>query len=200
MVNIPILLLAAGQSKRMGHPKALLPWGETSLIENRITEFSKTNSAIIVVLGADSEKIMPLIQKYKIDILVNNNWESGIASSISSGIKHIEKNYPTTHGVLIALMDQPFVSANHLQTMLKSMDSNAGKIIVSQSEKGWQGAPALFDKIYFSYLKELKGDLGAKSVIESFRNDTFILKSHDNLEDIDTEEHYKKMADINRLK
>ncbi len=85
MAKIPILLLAAGGSSRMGQPKQLLPWGNRTLIEHQILTLQKAGQPVNVVLGSNSDLVMPVIEKYPVNIFVNPNWESGMGSSISFG-------------------------------------------------------------------------------------------------------------------
>ena len=68
MANIPIILLAAGASSRMGQPKQLLPWGEQTLIEHQIHTLLKTGNPVNVVLGSNSKLVIPVIEKYPVNI------------------------------------------------------------------------------------------------------------------------------------
>ena len=94
MAEIPILLLAAGSSSRMGQPKQLLPWGDQTLIGHQIQKLIKTGHPVHVVIGSNSELILPVIEKFPANILINKDWELGMGSSISFGIKQIIQNFP----------------------------------------------------------------------------------------------------------
>ncbi|MGB5463543.1 MAG: NTP transferase domain-containing protein, partial [Aureibaculum sp.] len=87
MNNIQHLLLAAGASKRMGKPKQLLAWGKETLIEHQIHVLLATNNKVSVVLGAYSDKISEVIKKFPIEIYTNKDWENGMGTSISYGLK-----------------------------------------------------------------------------------------------------------------
>lgn len=191
MTEIPVLLLAAGSSSRMGQPKQLLPWGNTTLIEHQIITSIKTGLPVNVVLGSKSNLIIPVIEKYKVNIFINESWEKGMGSSISCGISHIKKKFPEAKGVLITLLDQPLVTASYLQMMYAAYRPGFKQILVSQSDSGWKGVPALFDKFYFKYLLKLNHDQGAKNIIYQFEEKVNILKFNDLMEDMDTPESYQ---------
>ena len=191
MTEIPVLLLAAGSSARMGQPKQLLPWGTSTLIEHQIITLINTGYPVNVVLGSNSNLIIPVIEKYKINKIINERWEKGMGSSISCGISHIKKNFPKAKGVLITLLDQPLVTASYLQMMFAAYKPGFQQIIVSQSDSGWKGVPVLFDKFYFKYLLKLNHDEGAKNIIYQFQQKVIILKFNDLIEDMDTPESYQ---------
>lgn len=193
MAEIPILLLAAGSSSRMGHPKQLLPWGKHTLIQHQIENLLKTGNPLAVVLGANADLIIPVIRKYKIEVFINPNWENGMGSSIAHGIKYLTEKFPGADGVLIALSDQPLVTTSHYRNLLNSFQPKLGQIIVSQSASGWTGVPALFDPCYFEELARLNGSHGARKIISQYPSKVTGIESGELLEDIDTPETYRKM-------
>lgn len=193
MTEIPVLLLAAGSSSRLGQPKQLLPWGKVTLIEHQIITLLNTGNPVNVVLGCHSDLIIPVLKNYKINIIINDRWEEGMGSSISSGIAQIERSFPDVSAVIISLIDQPFVSASHIKIITGNYIPDCNQIIVSQSDSGWIGVPALFDKTYFKHLIKLEKDEGAKKIIKRFEENVTILNCKDLLEDIDTTEAYNKL-------
>ena len=192
MAEIPILLLAAGSSSRMGQPKQLLPWGEQTLIEHQVQILMQTCEPVIVVLGAHADRILPVIQKYPVTVVVNDTWETGMASSIACGIKELEFRESGVAAVLVTLVDQPMIPIGHLEKMLNVFEEGHQQIIASRSCKGWLGVPALFDKCYFSELRNLQGEKGAKTLIMQYPNSVKSLEYNEIIEDIDTLESYQK--------
>ena len=174
MTKIPVLLLAAGSSSRMGRPKQLLPWGNATLIEHQIKTLANTGHPLCVVLGSNSELIIPVIEKYNIIIIINDRWEEGMGSSVSCGISHIIKSYPDADGVLIALSDQPLVTTEYITQIIRNFQSGAMQILVSKSGTGWKGVPALFDKFYFKELSELRGETGAKKIMNNYKENVIV--------------------------
>jgi molybdenum cofactor cytidylyltransferase len=193
MINIPIILLSAGGSSRMGQPKPLLPWGVTTLIEHQVLTLIKTGNPVNVVLGSHSNLIIPLIETYPVNIFINNQWERGMGSSISFGISQILRKYPKADGVLICLLDQPLVTTSHFKKMLDTFLAGFQQILVSRSVSGWTGVPVLFDKCYFNELSKLRNDEGAKKIIQQHEEKVIILDGGEIMEDIDSPQSYKRL-------
>jgi molybdenum cofactor cytidylyltransferase len=193
MSEIPLLLLAAGCSSRMGQPKQLLPWGTKALIEHQILTLQKTGNPVNVVLGSNSGLIIPVVEKYLVDIIINPDWETGMGSSISCGIAHISQKFPNAKGVLITLLDQPLITISYFKKMLGTFQPGSRQIIVSHSASGWTGVPALFDQCHFIELAELKDEEGAKKIIKGHKKNVILLDGGEILEDMDTPEIYQQL-------
>ena len=193
MAKIPILLLAAGSSSRMGQPKQLMPWGEQTLIEHQILTFLKTDNPVNVVIGSNSEIILPIIEQLPVNIFINTDWESGMGSSISFGIRQIIQLFPEAEGVLITLLDQPMITTSYFEKILNLFQSGSQQILVSRSASGWTGVPVLFDKCYFNELTELGNDEGAKKVFKRHEKSIIFLEGGELLEDMDTPETYQHL-------
>lgn len=191
MNEIPVLLLAAGGSSRMGQPKQLLPWGNTTLIEHQIQSLIKTGNPVNVVLGSGADLIIPIIKDYKINVFINNDWKSGMGGSLSLGISQIMKLYPNTAGTLITLLDQPLITASYYEKMLGLYKPGLQQILASHSASGWTGVPVLFDRHYFEELKKLKKDEGAKKVIRQHEENLIVVDCDEIMEDMDTPESYE---------
>lgn len=190
MAEIPILLLAAGASSRMGQPKQLLPWGNQTLIEYQIQTLLKTSNPVNLVIGSNSDLILPVIEKYPVNIFINTDWESGMGSSISFGIREINQKFSDADGVLITLLDQPLLTASYFQKMLDAFQSGSQKILSSCSASGWTGVPVLFDQCYFKELTGLKKEEGAKKIVKRHEENVILLDGGELLEDMDTPETY----------
>ncbi|WP_340110745.1 nucleotidyltransferase family protein [Maribellus mangrovi] len=193
MDNIPIILLAAGGSVRMGRPKQLLSWGEITLIEHQILTLQKTGNPIFVVLGSDTEKIIPVINKYPVNVVINKNWESGMGSSVASGLQKMLSDFPESKAVLFTLVDQPLMNATYLQKLIDSFSNKTHSIIASKSDEGWEGVPAIFDRLYFEELLELKGKHGAKSILSKHRDQVKFMDGGKILRDMDSQEDYQEL-------
>ena len=196
MADIPILLLAAGGSTRMGRPKQLLPWGNKTLIEHQVETLQQTGNPVNVVLGANANRIIPVIEKYNVPVFQNHHWEDGMGSSIVAGINGVTRQFPQVDGVLIVLVDQPLVPAAHFLNMLQSFHPGEQQIIASVSDSGWKGVPVLFDKQYFNELQQLTGKEGAKKIIQKHRHFVKYVECGNLLTDMDTSEDYHQMLKI----
>jgi molybdenum cofactor cytidylyltransferase len=195
MAEIPCLLLAAGASSRMGRAKHMLPWGDGLLIEHQIQTLLKTGHPVLVVLGHQSDQILPVLEKYPVMVSVNTRWQDGMGSSIAHGIRQLMKEFPDAAGALITQLDQPLLTSSHFENMFGSFQAGSRQIVVSQSPSGWQGVPVLFDRLYFKALQTLSGDEGARKVFRSHAGAVQTLESGDILEDMDTPEAYQLLLE-----
>ena len=109
---------------------------------------------------------------------------------IAFAMADIIKKQISIQGVLIALIDQPFVDTAHYKSLHTGFREGKQQLIVSVSEKGWEGVPALFDKCYFQELLNLKGEQGAKKLIQSTKKKVTKLNAGPLLVDMDTPEVY----------
>ena len=193
MASIPILLLAAGSSSRMGQPKQLLPWGDKTIIEHQIQTLENTGNPVVAVLGCHSDKIVPVIKNDRVSFVVNENWEKGMGSSIAAGIEYLKKAIPNASGVIISLIDQPLITTSHIINLIENFQSGKQQIFSSVSDQGWVGVPALFDKFYFDELAGLNGKEGAKKIIKKYARKASRVNGGEILEDMDTFAKYQQM-------
>lgn len=193
MGKIPILLLAAGASVRMGQPKSLLQWGDMNLIQHQISKLLKLHEPIYVVLGAYAKDSISTINELNINAIVNPHWQNGMGSSISFGINEIVNNEPDAEAVLIVLVDQPLITIDHLRRLIATFKLKQYRCVVSESENGWKGVPVIFDKYYFAELMDLNGEQGAKKLFDLDNPNTTSLQANDPLLDMDTMEDYERL-------
>ena len=193
MAELPIMLLAAGGSRRMGQAKQLLPWGNSTLIEHQVQTLIKTGKPVVVVLGCQFDRILPILKTYPVVPLVHTKWQEGMGTSISYGILEVEKEFPEAGGVLICQLDQPMITASHYNQLLSAFQPGSPQIIVSRSASGWEGVPVLFEREYFKELKLLRGEEGARKIFRSHSSEVIIIQSRDVLEDLDHPEDYERL-------
>ncbi len=189
--NIAVLILAAGASSRMGQPKQLLPWGETTLLNHAIIQAKEVSKEIFVVLGANKESIEKTLSN-KVSVIFNPGWEKGMGTSIAVGISEIEHNYDF-NAVLIMLADQPLLDGNYLSELKQSFFSNEIKIAATKYRNN-HGVPAIFDNSLFQELGKLNQDYGAKKLIKKYSQELTGLNSYGKEIDIDTFETYQQLV------
>lgn len=184
------LILAAGESKRMGRIKQVLPWQGKTLLAH-LLEKAKQSEAddIFVVLGANSNHIQSKVNFEDIKVIFNPNWKNGIGSSLSLGIKFIERISDAYSCVLISLADQPLISLNHFNNLITDF-RNSKKTIAASKYKGILGVPAVFDHKYFGDLSNLRENIGAKNLISNNPDDVIAVTSTVEFLDIDTPDDY----------
>lgn len=187
MKNISIIVLAAGNSSRLGQPKQLLQYeGKTLLQRSLDAAVEASPKQVVVVTGAQSG----LIESNDAFLLVENmGWQEGIASSIRCGLQAVLENEPGTDAVIFMVSDQPHVSGELLRKIMEAYE-NSGKEMVASSYADTVGIPALFGKSYFDALSQLKGDEGAKRIIMKNANAVAVVDFPKGNIDIDTARDY----------
>lgn len=192
--NAAVIILAAGRSARLGSPKQLLSFDDKTLLQHTIDCAKAAGTEpIIVVLGANMELIRIELDPAEVFIAENESWESGIASSIHTGIEALTKLSPGSDAAILMVCDQPFVSPSLLNELLLKQ-KETGSTIIASSYDNTLGTPALFHKCLFSELSALKGDTGAKILLKKYEN---LLSSVPFVRggiDIDTGEDYRNLA------
>jgi len=164
--NCAILILAAGGSKRLGKPKQLLNYKNEVLLQHAINE-SRGSSAqsIVLVLGAAFEVIINKIDTKGLYVVKNEDWQKGIASSISMGINALYEIKRLPDAVILMVCDQPFINSSILDELIATQKST-GKPIICSTYENTIGIPALFHKEFFQQLLEMEGDTGAKKIMK----------------------------------
>jgi molybdenum cofactor cytidylyltransferase len=189
-----IIILAAGSSSRFGSPKQNLVYQGKTLLQRAIQTAitSACCDCVLVVLGANEGEIRPSISDQQVHITYNPHWQDGMASSISLGIAELQKLVPLANAALLMLCDQPFVDPLLLYQLTERKAENDAGIIACEY-KNVLGVPALFDEKYFAELKELKGNEGAKTLINAYADDVMSVPFGLGAIDIDTIEDFEKL-------
>ena len=189
-MNLSGLILAAGNSKRMGSSNKLLKKiDDLPMINHTVNAAIKSNlNDLFIITGYESVKVKNTLNSFKVNIIKNINWEEGMGSSISIGVQTI-KNF--SDGLMIILGDMPFIESSIINDLIKNFRKD--KIIVP-TRKGKKGHPILFPLNFFKDLEGLKGNRGARKFIEN--NESKILNmevsSNSIFYDIDTKEDLLK--------
>ncbi|GAC1425612.1 MAG: hypothetical protein NVSMB7_02030 [Chitinophagaceae bacterium] len=192
--NCGIIILAAGASSRLGSPKQLLPYKQSTLLEHSIqVALESMADQVIVVLGANAGTIQPAAKNEKLFIVVNELWQEGMASSIRCGLQHLLGATPSVKSALFMVCDQPYISAALLNKLV-TLQKRTGKAVVVSQYAETTGIPAIFDKKLFPGLLQLKGDTGAKKLILQHQDEMAVVPFPLGNIDIDT------AADFNSLK
>lgn len=180
------LLLAAGGSSRLGQPKQLLNFKGKTLI--RIAAETLTNSAcrpIVIVLGAETDRSTAEAADLPVSVRMNAEWQTGMSSSIRSGLQHLLEIEPNLDAVVISLCDQPHVTPADIDSLNAEFTATTS-LIVAARYGNTVGVPALFSKAFFPELLSLKGDKGARHIIRSRHNDVRTVTIEKAAIDIDT--------------
>ena len=194
-LEIGIIVLAAGGSTRLGKPKQLLTYKGKSLLRRSVEAAIECGCGkVTVVLGFEAEEIAKDVLDLPIEIVRNDIWSEGIASSIKAGLENLLETNPGLAAVVVMLSDQPYVNEKTIASLINTYKSS-GKPIVAAEYDGVVGVPALFDRGMFAELTNLDGDAGAR----------FVIRQHIGLElatvaapeasfDVDTLEDYERLS------
>ncbi len=183
-----ILILAAGNSSRLGSPKQLLDVNGQKLLTHVVRQACDSKAAdVYVVLGSDANVLSQLIKNYKVEIIVNKDWENGMGSSLKAGIREIQKQ-STYDIVIVSVCDQPFLTSALFNQLLDQTGEQ--EIVVSVYSDRSFGPPTLFRKSQFARLMTIKDAAGAKSVIKNYDGELGLIPFEKGDIDLDTKQDY----------
>ncbi len=164
-MKIAGVVLAAGASSRLGFPKQLVQFdGETLVRRASRAVLLASFSPVVVVVGANSDRVIDEIAGLPVTPVSNPDWASGMASSIHAGLRAALKCDSEVTAVLFTLCDQPLVSDKHLMA-LAALFSESRQPIAAAAYNATCGVPAIFGKPMYPRLLALHGEAGARKVI-----------------------------------
>ncbi|MGI9036712.1 MAG: nucleotidyltransferase family protein [Pyrinomonadaceae bacterium] len=194
--RIGIVILAAGASTRLGRPKQLLKFQGKSLISRAAeTAIAADCGNVVVVLGANAEVVKKEIENLPLEIAFNENWQSGLSSSIKIGLKKLLEIENNLSAVVLTLGDQPLVDAEIILRLVKTRRKTQKMIAACEYENA-TGVPAIFSREMFAELLNLQTDAGARVLIKKYAaSEVAKIAVPEAAIDIDTMEDYEKLLD-----
>jgi molybdenum cofactor cytidylyltransferase len=187
-----IVILAAGESARMGEPKQLLPYRGTTLLQHAIDAALALGAPVVIVLGAHAAKIRAQLDESRVIITENPGWRAGMGSSLRAGLKALLEANPETDAAIFLLGDQPLVSAATLRILIAWHERTDCGIVASEYDNAL-GVPALFGLKFFPELLALDGKGGARQIIASHRDQVISVPFPEGAIDIDTPADYVRL-------
>lgn len=164
--DIPIIILAAGSSSRLGQSKQLVKSDKTPLLLKTVrTAMDAGFVQIIVVLGFNYDIHASLIQTLPVEILNHKEWKKGMGSSLKAGLKFVIEKEHLPDALVISVCDQPYLSAQHLQQLVEKYSTTSCAIVASAYNNS-NGVPALFDSSLYQQLLHIEDSQGAKTIIQ----------------------------------
>ena len=165
---VAALLLAGGESTRMGRPKALLEWGGETLIEYQINELRQPPvESVIVVLGHRADDVRPFAERTECDIVVNELWERGRASSLRLGARSLPDD---TRTIVILDVDSP--RPRIVIHRLIENHSRASSMITVPTFDGQRGHPTVIDGWLLPELRRVRErSQGLRGLLEAHEGD-----------------------------
>jgi len=189
---IVAVVLSAGESSRMGSPKALLPIEGQTFIEKIVAALKQTPVArVAVILGHNAEEMKRRIEHLPVEILVNPDYKLGQLSSLQVAVRRLESG-TDCDGMLVHLVDHPYIDPVLVERMIQRFYETK-KLIVVPRYGAKRGHPVIFSRQLFDELLAAPMDQGAKAVVNAHRDDTLEIDTQDSgvTVDIDTPELYR---------
>lgn len=185
------VILAAGESKRMGQPKALLKIGERTFIDHIAASLTSSNLDLIyVVLGDQADSIAPVLPK-NVQVVQHPNYREGQLSSLKAAIERAQ--YENCDGAVVTLVDHPLISPSLVGRLIENFYLSKKRIIVP-THQGKRGHPVLYSREVFSEILAAPQNVGANTIRETNLAHTLELEVNDPtiLIDIDTPQDYER--------
>ena len=190
------IILAAGAATRFGRPKQLLRIKDKYLIEWVVdAALNSRLSRIVLVLGYAHQKILQALaekpQHSKLHIEINPHYKKGQSHSLRIGLSTLKNDFPA---VIFLLGDQPMLNSATINTLLEKFWS-AEKDICVPTYRGQRKNPAIFSRRFYGHLMDLKGDTGARQLIDDNPDQVLTIEIDDPLcfLDIDTQQDFENL-------
>jgi len=182
---IAAVVLAAGVSSRMGKTKQTLPLNGVPMLERVLEIFRRPSvDRVVVVLGANEAQVRKRVKFADELVVVNPRFAEGMSSSLRFGLQYVRRE---ADAAIIALGDQPFVHPTTIDRLVETYEQSRARIVIP-TYLGARGNPVLFDRSVFPQVAKIRGDTGAKSVVQKNAADVLEVEVPDRgiLVDIDT--------------
>jgi molybdenum cofactor cytidylyltransferase len=182
--------MAAGQASRFGSAKLLAEYRGESLVRRSLKlALQVTGQKTVLIVGGGWQRLFKDCGPLAPFIVHNENYESGMASSIACGTRAIQ---PVADAVMILLADQPLITADHLLSMEQAWRASPSSIIATEFDQ-IAGPPVIFPATYFAALSALSGDAGARVVMQNNSDSVIKIPFADAAMDIDTPEDLQRL-------
>ncbi len=185
------IVLAAGRSSRMGVQKLLLPFGGKTVISHIVDQLlGSTVDKVFVVTGHEPPRISGELSGRRVSIVNNADYDSGMLSSVRCGLRALPKR---CKAVLVAIGDQPSISTELVNLMIRSFAAGQKKILVPCYE-GKRGHPILFSALYREEILTRYDDVGLRGLLHAHPDDVLELtvSTSSVLSDMDYPDDYKR--------
>jgi len=189
MKGIWAIVLAAGESRRMGSPKMTLPYEGVTIIERVLENVLASDvEKVVTVLGSNREEVLKVIEKFHVQHCFNNNFKDGMLSSVKCGFEFLPGDF---RAAMVFLGDQPMVETTVINKMIKAYNESGKGILVPVFENK-RGHPLIADKKYRDEIINLDDSEGLKGLLRSHPDDLLEVDTENPsvLKDIDTREDY----------
>jgi len=188
---ISAIVLAAGESKRMGQTKQLLDWEGRTILQRVLENLSRSQvDEVILVLGHEAERIQQTLDTHKVKVVINRNYKEGMITSIQQGLINLDDK---VEAFFIVLADQPGLGPEVFDRLISELRRvTPQKSIVLPTFRSRRGHPALFSAKYKKEALRIEGDVGFRQVLQEHPEEilTVEMDTDSILQDIDTPDDY----------
>ncbi|MBT7507226.1 MAG: nucleotidyltransferase family protein [Rhodospirillales bacterium] len=163
--HIAVIVLAAGQSSRMGDTNKLLAevQGKTMLRHAVDAALGSRAVGVVVVTGFEADRINKSLNGLAVEVVHNEDFADGMRTSLKWGLAALSDDIG---GAIICLADMPGVKAADLDNLISAFDPHADRAVCVASYDGKRGNPVLWSQAFFSEIMELTGDVGARALLQ----------------------------------
>ncbi len=191
--RVAALVLAAGQSRRMGPDNKLLePIGGVPMVRAVVENVGRAQVAqVTAVLGHEPDEVRAALDGLSVSFVQNADYGKGLSTSLKAGLDALPGDIDA---VLVCLGDMPFVEAQHLNKLIAAFDPQEGRGICVPVFNGKRGNPVLWGRAYFDEMRAVQGDVGARHLLGQFEEDLCEVETGADavMTDIDTPEALAK--------
>lgn len=194
--DIGAVVLAAGQSRRMGAVNKLLqPVNGIPLIRHTVEQVLASKvSSVVVVTGYESAEVESALSGLNISFVHNSEFDGGLSTSLVSGLAIVPQ---TCKGAVVCLGDMPGILSDHIDALVDQFDPDAGRSIGVPVHRGKRGNPILWARRFFDAMADVSGDVGARHLIGANADLVYKVEFDDTavLTDLDTPEEWKRFRE-----
>jgi molybdenum cofactor cytidylyltransferase len=190
---VSAVVLAAGGSRRMGQTKQLLPIAGQPMVRRVVQAACQAGLAqVVVVVGAEGERVAEVLAGLEVDIVHNPAWEQGMSTSLRAGLDALR---PEIEAALLVLADQPGLTPAMLRAVVNGYRTSRAPI-VAPFYGGRRGNPVLFARALFAELRQVEGDQGGRALLLRYEQEVVHVHMDDAaiLLDVDTRQDYEGLC------
>lgn len=190
------VILAAGESSRLGYPKQEVVYEGKALLQRAAKAvLDGCDGPVMVVLGAHASrmrKLLSTIESKNLHVVENHYWKDGMGSSIACGISALLKVDERLDGAIVSLCDQPHLGSDNIRKLCARFSKSPDRIIAS-AYASTMGPPVMFPRSFFRQLLLCSGDKGARKILKQHADSVHTIDFPELAQDIDTPEQHQQL-------
>jgi molybdenum cofactor cytidylyltransferase len=189
--RIAAVVLAAGGSSRMGRPKQLLPWGNSTLLETAVeAALASQAGEVIVVTGSQADRVGPALAGHPVRIVENPAWAEGQSTSVRAGLAALSAS---ASAAVFLLVDQPYVTPDLIDALIQRHRETLAPLVAPRAG-GRRANPVLFDRSAWPRLAAVTGDAGGRTLFDAYAGQVVWVEWTESIMlDVDTPEDYRAL-------